>query len=57
MEATATVVSSEALSDDQNAEDIVASSEDTDSYWAFLKGKLEAAKAWADDFINKLGGA
>lgn len=27
------------------------------SYWDFLKAKFEEAKAWADDVINKLGGA
>ncbi|KAL8926874.1 MAG: hypothetical protein Q9208_002683 [Pyrenodesmia sp. 3 TL-2023] len=27
------------------------------SYWAFVKLKFGAAKAWADEFISKLGGA
>lgn len=28
-----------------------------DSYWAFVKVKFEAAKAWADEVVAKLGGA
>ncbi|KAL8933132.1 MAG: hypothetical protein Q9216_006509 [Gyalolechia sp. 2 TL-2023] len=31
--------------------------QDDASYLAFLKGKFEEAKAWADDVITKLGGA
>ncbi|KAI4175267.1 MAG: hypothetical protein LQ343_001803 [Gyalolechia ehrenbergii] len=30
---------------------------DSNSYWAFITGKFEEAKAWADDLITKLGGA
>ncbi|KAL8725275.1 MAG: hypothetical protein Q9181_006475 [Wetmoreana brouardii] len=55
--ATQKVVPSEAASDDPKVEDTSTSAEPEDSYWAFIKFKFAEAKAWADDFINHLGGA
>ena len=48
---------SAASSNDQTAENAGGNTEQGQSYWNFLKGKFEAAKAWADDVIAKLGGA
>ncbi|KAL8834750.1 MAG: hypothetical protein Q9170_003627 [Blastenia crenularia] len=31
--------------------------DESNSYWAFIKGKFEEAKAWADEIITKFGGA
>lgn len=44
------------LTDKADTETNSATDEDSGSYWSFLKGKFEEAKAWADDVINKLGG-
>lgn len=34
-----------------------ANAGEDNSYWAFVKLKFGAAKAWADEVISKLGGA
>ncbi|KAL8696721.1 MAG: hypothetical protein Q9201_007517 [Fulgogasparrea decipioides] len=55
--ATQKAVPSEVASDDPKVEDTSISTEHEDSYWAFIKVKFAEAKAWADDFIDHLGGA
>ncbi|KAL8962591.1 MAG: hypothetical protein Q9183_005134 [Haloplaca sp. 2 TL-2023] len=48
---------SAASSNVQTAEDTGGNTEHGQSYWNLLKGGFEAAKAWADKVIAKLGGA
>ncbi|KAL8690961.1 MAG: hypothetical protein Q9218_003719 [Villophora microphyllina] len=54
-----TTTSGAAPIDDEETEDASTSTstKEADDYWVFIKGKLEAAKVWADEMIAKLGGA
>lgn len=41
----------------QGTDDIENDTDDESSFWGIIRIKFEAAKAWADDVVNKLGGS
>ena len=55
LNASQVIVSAAPTGKDSNNNEAQAAAQEANAYWAFIKAKFEAAKAWADSVIARLG--